>query len=237
MHASVDHIQLWCFALNSHAGFTAQCGQLLSDAEQARASRFINPRDRDAFVLAHGVLRQLLARYTGMDAQALRFGEGAAGKPFLETQPAGRSALAFNLSHSRDRALLGVTAARELGVDLERHDSRVEPLAIGRRFFFGPEYEDIAAMPADLRHARFFRYWVAKEAVLKAQGVGLGFPLDSFQIRFAAADTSSPMRAVADSFDLARLDGHWRLQLPPCDPGWSAAVCAAGDDWSIQLMT
>jgi 4'-phosphopantetheinyl transferase len=229
LRVTAQDVHLWSFSLRGDVACVAACEAVLSADERRRAARFQRARDREPFVVAHGVQRGLLARYRGLQPQALCFGTGAAGKPFLLEPSGGQPAIAFNLSHSGDRALLAVTAGREVGVDLERLDPRIEPLAIGRRFFFGPEYEDITA--AGAQHERFFRYWVAKEAVLKAQGVGLGFPLDGFQVRFTGGD-----RAVAESFDLSRLDGHWRLRIPDCEPGWFAAVCAAGEDWSVQFM-
>ena len=95
--------------------------------------------------------------------------------------------------------------------------------------------DDVAqAHAADLRaqaphDVQFLRYWVAKEAVLKAQGVGLAFPLDAFAIVFARDGAT----ARVTSTDPRRLSPAWTVRMLSVGAGWPAAVAAAGDDWTL----
>ena len=59
----------------------AALAALLSTEEQTRAARFAFERDRQRFMLSHGLLRLILARYVGEAAGQLQFETGAHGKP------------------------------------------------------------------------------------------------------------------------------------------------------------
>jgi 4'-phosphopantetheinyl transferase len=75
------------------------------------------------------------------------------------------------------------------------------------------------------------RYWVAKEAVLKAQGVGLGFPLDRFRIDFLPDGHAARL----ESLDPVALSPHWTVRMLPCESGWLGAIAALGTDWGVRL--
>jgi 4'-phosphopantetheinyl transferase len=138
--------------------------------EAARAARFINDTLRRRYLRSHGALRAVLARYT---AAQLDFALGPHGKPYLPAVPE----LRFNLSHSHERALIGVTLGVEIGVDIERLRPMSDCLALAERFFPPSEAAEFAAvcatMPAPDRERDFFRRWTRIEAILKARGVGL----------------------------------------------------------------
>lgn len=174
----------------------------------------------------------MLGRYCGVAPGSLRFQATASGKPsLLWPTGAAASSLNFNLTHSDDRALLGVSDGRELGVDLERVRSNLEALDISRHYFFGAEREAIENALSVMRDRTFFRYWVAKEAVLKAQGVGLGFPLDRFCIHFnPGGDT-----AHIETLDPAVLERDWTVRMLACEADWAAAVAARGSDWRVKV--
>ena len=135
--------------------------------------------------MARGTLRTILGRYLALAPAHLRFSYNAFGKPELSIA-SGQKPLRFNLAHSHGRALLGVARGRDIGVDLEWIRDDFDPLPIVRQFFFGTELTAIQSAPPGLLRDAFYRHWVAKEAVLKAQGSGLSVPLDSFWVTFEA---------------------------------------------------
>jgi hypothetical protein len=92
-------------------------------------------------------LREILARYLGLPADALRFERSRYGKPRLAVPD---SELGFNLSHSGSLALVAV-AGREVGVDVERIRAK---------------------RPVD-----FYRRWADREARVKCLGTGLTAPV------------------------------------------------------------
>jgi 4'-phosphopantetheinyl transferase len=232
-HAALqpNTVHVWAFALDGPEPFVALCRSVLSDEERHRADRFVFDRDRVHYTVAHAVLRHLLSRYRDQSPESLRFSTTPTGKPALWAGSEPTPPICFNLSHSEDRAMLGVSAGRELGVDLERVRSNIEALAISRHYFFGSERAAIESAPPDVRDNVFFRYWVAKEAVLKAQGIGLGFPLDRFRVEFLQDGD----RARIETLDPDKLDGAWTVRMLPGETGWPAAVAARGEDWDIAI--
>jgi 4'-phosphopantetheinyl transferase len=236
-------VHVWAFDLEGTPALLESCRSCLSDAERQRADRFVFQRDRVHHTVAHGVLRHLLGRYCGVSPESLQFSVSPAGKPALQfpdrhepTNAAGNTpgslpGIHFNLTHSGGRALLGVSRSHELGIDLEQVRPNIETLSISRNYFFGSERDAIEGALSVMRDNIFFRYWVAKEAVLKAQGIGLGFPLDQFRVDFLPDGHT----ARIETLDASRLDGGWIVRMLPCEPGWLAAVAARGDDWVVKV--
>ena len=142
-----------------------------------RAARFVYPQDRRRFVLSHGHLRSILARYLYCEPQQLHFYVNEYGKPALPDH-----SLEFNLSHSGDFALLAVSRQHKVGIDVERVRQDLEFEDLARRFFSEREYSDLMDMPHERRKATFFRCWTLKEAYIKAHGLGLSLLLDGFDV-------------------------------------------------------
>jgi 4'-phosphopantetheinyl transferase len=224
-----DTVHVWAFSLEGSATLVEACREVLSPVERQRADRFVFAHDRRHHTIAHGVLRHVLSRYCGVSADSLRFETTASGKPSLRAP----SSLTFNLTHSEDRALLGVSDGRELGIDLERVRPDVQALDISRHYFFGAEREAIENALSVMRDTTFFRYWAAKEAVLKAQGVGLGFPLDRFCVHFLPGGDA----ARIETLDPAVLEPDWTVRMLRCEAGWAGAVAARGTDWKVRVVT
>jgi 4'-phosphopantetheinyl transferase len=208
----VDPIQVWVIALDQPPGVLAQGQSVLSPPEQARANRFFRSLDRDRFILAHAALRRILAARLDVEPRSLHFVEGAHGKPAL----AGCS-LRFSLAHAGGLALVATVRNRELGVDLEPIRAFDDALSLARRFFSPGEVRKLQATPAlDLPRA-FFECWTRKEAFVKATGLGLSYPLDSFDVTFFPEETVALSSAQRDLSQWALYD------LSPA-PGYSGAL-------------
>jgi 4'-phosphopantetheinyl transferase len=232
VRASHDEVHVWPFLLEGTEDAQAHCASVLSAVELERARRFHFERHRLAYVFAHGLMRHLLGAYCECNPTALAFVAGEYGKPALRAGDGTAPSVSFNLSHSHGRALLAVSQSREIGVDIEQENPRTETLGIASSYFHGPEFEAIRDAPLELRTATFFRYWAAKEAVLKAEGVGLHAALDSFRLRFAP-DLAT---AQVDSLDETRIAKGWFVRRLVCDQGWHAAVAARSESWQARVM-
>lgn len=224
-------VHLWAWPLLAGNALVRLAHAVLNAEEQARAARFLQPVHRDRFALGHGVMRHLLGRYQGLPPGAIEFTRTVGGKPQLAAG-AGAAPLHFNLTHSADRAVLAI-ARQPVGVDLEHARPRLDALGMAARYFFGAEHEAIRTAEASERGVVFLRYWVAKEAVLKAQGVGLAFPLDAFEVTFQADGAS----ARVASQDPSRLCPHWTVRMLALGAQWPMAVAAMGDAWTMVPCT
>jgi 4'-phosphopantetheinyl transferase len=117
-----------------------------------------------------------------------------------------------------------VAAGREVGVDVERVRADLEVEALADQFFSPAESAAVRAVPQALRPAAFVDFWVLKEAWSKAAGCGLSVPPDRFDVTEVV---SGEKRTVRGEFG-ADGPGTWALQLLDTEPGYRAAVAAAG---------
>ena len=222
-------IHVWGFSLKEASSFAEQCRFWLSEDERARASRFIRQQDHTQFVLAHGALRAVLSRYLGVDPDAVAMSRSAEGKPSLTRMRDDQSRITFNISHAHGRALIAISKGQDIGVDLERVRSDVEVTKLSQRYFTPSEHATIMQLTQAQRATMFFRYWVAKEAVLKAQGIGLR-ALSQCEILMSADGVGAEVQVPAD----CSLQNGWSVRFLSCGEGWEAAVAAQGMDWVVR---
>ena len=229
-----DEVRVWLVELD--AGLkpgddeeTAEPGPelgLLAADEQARAARFIRPRDRRRFVSCRAALRQILGGLLDASPGSLQFRAGGQGKPELASNgPGGESSdsrhpLRFNVSHSAELALIAVCRGRELGVDIERVRPMSEAERIVASFFSTAEQATFALIPDEAKALTFLRGWTRKEAVLKGLGIGLAGLAAHYETGFGTNELSSRFRPATPS---PRVD-DWQLWEAVPHAGFVAAV-------------
>lgn len=223
-------VDLWELVLDASPEVARGSEAWLSAEEHDRSARFASPAQRMEYNVTHALLRSVLGAYDGRPPQCLRFTAGAHGKPRLLGSNGRPSPIEFNLSHSAGRAMVAVSIGAELGLDLERETTQVDPWDLARRFFHPAEASVIEAAPSSRQAALFLRYWVSKEAVLKAAGSGLQGTLDSFRMEFG----EDGRRAAAVFDDGSAGPETWTVKLPSVAPGWHVAVCVRGSNWAIR---
>ena len=113
---TTNDIHVWCASISQISSQYALWQQLLSIAEQERASRMLLPATRTQFVVGRGLLREILAGYLSTSPTALHFDYGARGKPRLLNG----NDLHFNLSHSADLLVVAIRRGDEVGIDVEK---------------------------------------------------------------------------------------------------------------------
>lgn len=196
-------VHLWKASLGTTAAVD-KCRAVLSPDEQIRAARFHFQEDAERFIATRGAVRMILSRYLCEDPAALKFQIGDHGKPFV-VHPF--MDIRFNVSHSRDLAMIAVSRGREVGVDVEwiQPEMTFEPIA--EHYFDPRENWDLRTAPKSERVSRFFDLWTQKEARLKAEGVGL---------------VANPVRKSS-----------WSVRrLTPAE-GYAGAIASEGEDWDL----
>lgn len=142
---------------------------VLSDDERRRADAYRIAEARATFTLARGLLRIELAKRLECPAVDIAFDVRPSGKPDL--RPAAlRPDWRFSVSHTGPHVALAFARATDVGIDIERLDRTVAPLAIARRYFSAVEFKELEALAAEDRPRAFFAGWTRKEAVVKARG-------------------------------------------------------------------
>lgn len=226
-------VDVWRASLDVSPSVAARLARPLAPEERARAQRFRNGADQRRFTVARGVLRALIASYVAVPAGALRLSAGIHGKPQLvpPTVDAPHPDITFNVSHSGELALYAIARGREVGIDLERMDATTDIEALARRFFSDAERSCFDAVEDERRTAAFFRIWTAKEAYLKARGLGLSLPLCSFDV---ALRSGEPTRLIAGGLT-GRVESRWTLVELPAGSGYAAALAMEGTPGRVRL--
>ncbi|MEM9247225.1 MAG: 4'-phosphopantetheinyl transferase superfamily protein [Pseudomonadota bacterium] len=217
-------LDLWLWSLDgatpaAHAAY----GALLNAEEQTRAAAFAAGPLKQRYVVGRGRMREILADALACAPQEVALAATAHGKPYLrpERHP---NAPAFNLAHAGGWAAL-VTGPEglTLGIDIEP----VRPIdpEVAAISFSEAERAELATLSGPDWATGFFNGWTRKEAVVKALGAGLSYPLDSFDVTLrpgAAARVTRLAEADPTAWQL------WPLALGDGFPG-CIALCHRGD--------
>ncbi len=172
-----DEIHLWYVSLTQPIEMVQKLAATLTEDEQVRAYRFKFDYLQTHFIIARGVLRDILSRYLQLEAKHVQLTYSKFGKPSLTDHE-----YEFNLSHSHNLAVYAVTVGKRLGIDVEgiRQIANLENIAM--RFFAPIEYRTLCNLPEEQKLVSFLNCWTRKEAFIKAVGSGLSYPLDKFSV-------------------------------------------------------
>ena len=201
----------------------------LDPDEADRARRFHFEKHRRGFVVGRGFLREVLGRYLDAKPESLQFAYGAYGKPALDGEHKS-TRLRFNMSHSHNLALLGVTEDNEIGVDVEYMRADFAGADIAQRFFSRAEVATFNRLAEEDRVAAFFRCWTRKEAFIKATGKGMSQSLDEFDVTLAPGVAAELLRV--DQEDATR----WFLSDIDVGREYAAALVVEGRVSRIQAL-
>jgi 4'-phosphopantetheinyl transferase len=223
---ALHHVDVWRISLDCQPDTVKHLESTLSVDESQRAARFHFPTDEERYIVAHGSLRYILSRYLSSDSEQLTFSKNEYGKPALN----GHS-LEFNLSHSGEFALVAVTQEHKVGVDLERIRLDMELDSMARRFFSPNEVSELMTLPSEQKEVGFFNCWTRKEAYIKAHGLGLSLPLDSFDVSLAP-NKPAILRATRPN---SREVDRWSLFSLDVESNYAAAVTVEMQEAEIRL--
>jgi len=192
----------------------------LTPFENARLARFKVPKRRDDWLLGRFTVKGLIQKAVEavllrtLTPDAFEIVAESSGAPFARLVSGERLPLSISISHSHGTAFCAVMPSPlpggTIGADLELIEPRSERFV---RDFFTPAEtaawkESLPAEQALLANS----IWSAKEAVLKALGLGLTVDTRGVDIHLSDEPADGPLRPR---------EGAWRR---------FDAVCAAGID-------
>ncbi|MBC9929455.1 4'-phosphopantetheinyl transferase family protein [Chitinophaga qingshengii] len=134
----------------------------LPEQGQQKVLRFHRWQDAHASLLGkHLLLRAFADLGKSLDLAGLRF--TPSGRPYWPSGPD------FNISHSGNMVVCAVDTAGRIGIDIEARGA----IDIGdfKDQFTGTEWQQVLSAPDP--QLQFYEYWTIKEAVGKANGVGI----------------------------------------------------------------
>jgi 4'-phosphopantetheinyl transferase len=206
--------------------------ELLSGPERAKWQRFVAQDARLQYLASRALVRTTLSRYAEVPEQAWEFSTNGYGRPHISHPPDSRN-IRFNLSNTTGLVACAVTKDCDIGIDVENITRGLDVDLLAPAVFAPRELADVRGCQASDRRERFFSYWTLKEAYIKARGMGLSLPLDSFWFDLGGP---APFLHVADGCD----DGseRWRFYqyVPTAEHRMAVAAAAPpGTQPSIQL--
>ena len=166
-------LHVWTWNLDVDRRRLSRFEDVLSADEWRRVGRYASHLPACRFIVRRGMLRRIIGRYVDQQPQNIRFEYNPHGKPFLAPELA--ADLQFSLSDSGELAALAICLQQPVGIDIEKLRPPPPPVAGGlETYSLTPrELEHFERAPAPERNLSFFQAWTCREAIVKAEGVGL----------------------------------------------------------------
>lgn len=224
-----QEIHLWVINYYDHVEQYLSYRELLLEDERRREEQFATDSLRKRFAISRGVLRRLLQFYLSKPNGDIEFLYGKQGKPSLADKSID---LEFNLSHSQDLIIYGFVREFPIGVDIEYinpnifyHTLENSVLSVAERSRFGQ-------LDQGQKIQAFYRAWTRKEALLKADGVGLSKPLEDVEVTFTDFEEVQVISIDGDVNQAA----SWSLHTIECLSGYCGAVAAKTPSNNMKIL-
>ncbi len=216
-----NEIHIWLCNLNIPNKNISNLEKILSRKELDKADKFHFPKDRNSFVVSRASLKIILSKYINVEPTAVNFVYNKYGKPFLDIK--NDTNISFNLSHSGNFCLIGITKNNKIGVDIEKINKDFSSLEIAKNYFSEKEYLALTKLPSNERGKAFFYCWTRKEAFIKAEGKGLSIPLDSFDVTIS--EEEAKITRITNKINI----DDWKLYNIKVNDEYCAAIASSGN--------
>lgn len=148
---------------------------MLNASEYERVLRRRIAADRGALAVAYALHRLLLGRVLGRQPAEVPLYRDELGCPRIA-----RDEIHTSLSHAQGLIAVAISTSGPVGVDIEPATRVAAMSEIARRVYHYSEATALYVASEPARCAALLAMWVRKEAILKAAGVGLAVPMESF---------------------------------------------------------
>lgn len=168
--------EVTCCFMRSRAFRSREMAQaargLLGRDEVERLTRLRSDLAARDYLAAHALLHALLARVTGVRANALRLCVTPSGRPVLHESQARQ--IRFSLSHANGMVLCAVARGCDLGADVESlAELAVDSNSVAEILCTPSELAAFNSLPECARLSCLARRWTLAEAMAKIGGMGL----------------------------------------------------------------
>ncbi len=226
---SNQDLHVWRAALDLKRDRIQEYSKWLSNDEMEKAESYYSVRDKDRYVVARGILRTILASYSGTEPAAIRFCYEENGKPVL-LDPYGKKSIYFNVSHSEGLALYVFARSFNVGIDVEFMRDISEMDEIVKEFFSAKERICFDALPAGERKKVFFKWWTLKEAYTKATGRAVFHSSDEPDVLALIDEQENSWHIMGNSDDAST----WSISDITPDQDCAGAIAVEGTDFNIH---
>lgn len=181
-----------------------------------RIARFRHWQDQWRSLAGDRLVRNVLREQYGISEERNVHHCDAYGKPALIGQE-----VQYNVSHSGDWVTAAFHATEPVGIDIEQIGEA--DMQVAETMFARSEYEALCRTPLHDRARCFYAIWTGKESYIKALGLGLSVPLDSFCVASAVQAEGVRREAAVSCSDTS--GRTWKLHRIELDPDYSLTVC------------
>jgi 4'-phosphopantetheinyl transferase len=220
-----DGVDIWYCEFESNRDKIREIDGFLSPDEVERGSRFRFEKDRLNFVFARGLLRLIAGQYLELAPGQIEFSYGEQGKPKIDDAD-----FSFNLSHSKDMAVYAFSRFETVGIDIEWTGRKVETEDVARQFFSKKEFESLIELSTVEQNHAFFNIWTRKEALIKAIGEGLSFPLDQFKV------SHGEEAELVETYWNPEEKNHWSMESFELREDYATSVAVRGKPHSYCVF-
>lgn len=176
--------------------------------ERQKVANFKLPLDADISLISRFLLRNILAPLLSKKPKEIEFLYNDYNRPYLEK-------LDFNLSHSGRRIVIAVNLAGRVGIDIEK----IRPVDLGLAdICFTDEEKKQVIKNNEIDVANFFQFWTLKESFIKADGMGMSYPLLDFYFEIE--------KKIKINFKNNKKENNWNFEIFPLDPEYKIALCS-----------
>jgi 4'-phosphopantetheinyl transferase len=229
LRISRSEIHVWKIYLNATLKENQNRINLLSKEEHKRLNSFKFEKDRFRYKLTHSMKRWVLAHYLNELPEKLNFTLGKQGKPAISAAQNWLN-LKFNISHSHQIILMGITLKDPIGIDIEYHAENISTENLGKIIFSPNERQFFSKLTCQQEKRKaFFRCWTRKEAYLKAKGYGITNYLTKISVDMNELPTKDWIK-----FFMGNENTHWKLFPLSINKFYTAAMVSTCCKTSIK---
>lgn len=220
-----SEIQIWKLDLSNIYNWNPYL-RLLTDEEVNKGNSFKFEINRNQFLAGKVCSKLLISNILKLPPKSIIFKKTPNDKPYLSGLP-----IHFNISHSKNYVIIGITKLATLGVDVEFINRDFEITKLSRRFFSQEEAKQVNDSLNTDPYMSFYKCWTKKEAFIKAHGDGLNIPLTNFQVNIHS------QKSTLLQLDLnTEKANDWIIEEIAMPSNYSAAFCTNAHDYNVRFF-
>lgn len=196
---------------------------VLSISERNKIYRFKKKSDAEISLLSRYLLRSILSSYIGIKPCELILATNKYGRPILK-YPRIKN-LDFNISHSGEWIVLGISHNSRVGIDIEK----ILPIdiTIAKNYFTNQELRYLHSQKG-FELENFYKIWTLKESFIKAIGDGLSYSLKDLYFKFNK-DNRIQIKTKKNK-------GKWHFKMYNIDSDYKLAFCMNNINFPFQVQ-
>ncbi len=219
-------VQIWTARFSDWKSKIPELRDLLSAREVVRVERLKVRVKQEQGITSRALTRIILSSYLDQPPPDIPIQTSKTGKPYLAS-----SDLSFNISHSEDIFVCGVTSVRQIGIDIQKNYPIDNMDKIIRNYFSEDEGEYLRSRPSDQLTGDFFSIWTAKEAFLKATGSGF----QESPTRISTLPDRTKDGYFLPETGSNQLEWSWNISTIKVDPDYTGAIAVNGEILGINM--